>query len=504
MKPKGGSRLLITIAVMSATVMQVLDTTIVNVALPQMQGSLSASADQISWVLTSYLVAAAILMPLTGYLTDTLGRRRYLLYSIGGFVVSSMLCGLSRNLAQIVTFRLLQGVFGAALAPLSQAIMADTFPLEERGRAMSIWGIGVMIGPILGPTLGGYLTDTFNWRWTFFINLPVGVLSLLLALYVPDTPRRARDMDWVGFGLLAIGIGGLQFMLDRGNIDDWFNSSVITFVTLASVCGIAGFALRSLLVRGKPLFDLRIFRDANFTTSSLMVTAVGLAMYGAMVIQPIMLEGLFQYPTLSTGLVMAPRGIASMVSMLVVGKLVSKLDSRLLIGSGILFGATGTWVCTHYTLETSYFWFVWPVLMQGMGLGMIWVPLSTLSLSTLPPALTSEGAGFYSLLRTIGASIGVAVITTFYTRDSQSAWNALSGFFNIFNPALAPYMQALGLSKPDSSAAMLLGSELERQARMVAIIDVYWLITFSFLLMLPLVWFLKQRKGALPQATLVE
>lgn len=494
------SRFLITVAVMSATVMQVLDTTIVNVALPQMQGTLGATSDQISWVLTSYLVASAILMPLTGYLTDKLGRRRYLLYSIAGFVLASMLCGLSQSLAQLVAFRLMQGVFGAALVPLSQAIMADAFPREERGRAMAIWGMGVMIGPIAGPTLGGYLTDALDWRWTFFINLPVGLLSLLLARQVPDTPKRARGIDWVGLGLLSLGIGGLQFVLDRGNTEDWFESHVILLASVAAVLGLIGFVLRGLVSRQKPLFDLHIFRDGNFVASSLVITALGLAMYGAMVIQPIMLEGLFRYPTLDTGLVMAPRGLASMLSMMLVGRLVARLDARVLIGSGIVIGALGTWCCTHYSLETDTFWFVWPVLLQGFGLGMIYVPLSTLSMSTLPSALTTEAAGLFSLLRTIGSSIGIAVITTFYTRDSQSAWNSLVGNFNHYNPAMWSYLQQMGFSQLDGTSASMLAGELDRQARMVAIVDVYWLITFSFLMMLPLVWLLKKRKGVVMRA----
>lgn len=482
---------------MSATVMQVLDTTIVNVALPQMQGTLGATSDQISWVLTSYLVASAIFMPLTGYLTDKLGRRRYLMYSIGGFVLASMLCGLSQTLTQLVLFRLMQGVFGAALVPLSQAIMADAFPREERGRAMAIWAMGVMIGPIAGPTLGGYLTDTFDWRWTFFINLPVGLLSLLLSRQVPDTAKRARGIDWIGLGMLSLGIGGLQFVLDRGNTEDWFESGVMIAVSMAAVLGLLFFVLRGLVSKHKPLFDLRIFRDGNFVASSLVITALGLAMYGAMVIQPIMLEGLFHYPTLDTGLVMAPRGLASMLSMMIVGRLVSRLDARLLIGSGIMIGALGTWACTHYSLDSDTFWFIWPVLLQGFGLGMIYVPLSTLSMSTLPTELTTEAAGLFSLLRTIGSSIGIAVITTFYSRDSQSAWNALVGALNEYNPAYWAYLHLMGFNQLDGTSAGLLANELDRQARMVAIVDVYWLITFSFLMMLPLVWLLKKRKGVM-------
>jgi DHA2 family multidrug resistance protein len=253
---------LVTVAVMAATVMQVLDTTIVNVALPQMQGELGATSDQISWVLTSYLVASAICMPLTGYLTDKLGRRRYLLLSISGFVLASMLCGVALNLGQLVVFRLLQGVFGAALVPLSQAIMVDNYPREQRGKAMAIWGMGVMVGPIAGPTLGGWLTDMFDWRWTFFINLPVGLLSLLLARQVPDTPKRERDIDWLGLLLISLAIGGIQYVLDRGNGDDWFSSTGIVVAALLAVLGAVGFIWRGLSGSAHPCSTCTCFRTA--------------------------------------------------------------------------------------------------------------------------------------------------------------------------------------------------------------------------------------------------
>ncbi|WP_293762940.1 DHA2 family efflux MFS transporter permease subunit [uncultured Aquitalea sp.] len=489
------SRLWVTVAVMAATVMQVLDTTIVNVALPQMQGELGATSDQISWVLTSYLVASAICMPLTGYLTDRLGRRRYLLYSISGFVIASMLCGVAMNLTQIVLFRLLQGVFGAALVPLSQAIMVDNYPREERGRAMAIWGMGVMVGPIAGPTLGGWLTDVFDWRWTFFINLPVGVLSLFLARQVPDTERRQRSIDWLGLAMISCAIGGIQYVLDRGNGDDWFASSGIVAAALLAVLGLAGFIWRGLSAEAHPLFDLHMFRDRNFVAASFVIAALGLSMYGAMVIQPIMLEGLFQYPTLDTGMIMAPRGVASFVSMMIVGRLIGKVDSRLIIGTGLLIGATGTWVCTHYTLDTSPAWFVWPVLLQGFGLGMIYVPLSAMAMSTLPARLSAEAAGLFSLLRTMGSSVGIAIVSTAYTRGTQHAWNVLGGFFNEYNPALQDYLQRLGKAALDPSVAQRLALELDKQARMVSIVDVYWLITFSFLAMLPLLLLLKPRQG---------
>src|SRR4051812_15132134 len=271
------SRLMITFAVMSATLIQVLDTTIVNVALPHMQGELGTTSDQISWVLTSYLVSSAICMPLTGYFSEVLGRKRFLLICIGGFVLASALCGISQNLSQIVIFRLLQGVFGASLVPLSQAIMADAYPPQERGKAMAIWGMGVMVGPVLGPTLGGWLTEVASWRWTFYINVPVGALSLFLASqFVPDTQRRARRMDWTGFLLLAAGIAGLQYMLDRGNQQDWFDANDIRFATGLALVGLAAFTFYSYRMGPRAVFDIRIFKDRNFASSCLIMASMGL------------------------------------------------------------------------------------------------------------------------------------------------------------------------------------------------------------------------------------
>src|SRR5205823_8571675 len=352
---------MITLAVMSATLIQVLDTTIVNVALPHMAGELGASTDQVSWVLTSYLVSSAIVMPLTGYFSDTRGRKRFLLVCIAGFVAASALCGISQSLAEIVGFRLLQGVFGAALVPLSQAIMTDAYPIEERGKAMAIWGLGVMVGPVLGPTLGGWLTDFASWRWTFYINVPVGALSFFLASqYVPDSVRRERRMDWIGLALLGSGIAGLQYMLDRGTSQDWFAANDIRIAALLGIVGVGGFIFHSLRLGEHALFDLHIFRDRNFAMACLVMAALGLGLFGGLVMQPILLEGLLGYPIVTTGLVMAPRGVATAIAMVVAGKMVGRTDPRYLVGAGMLVSAAGSYAMTLYTLEVSTFWIIWP------------------------------------------------------------------------------------------------------------------------------------------------
>ncbi len=494
----------ITLAVMAATVMQVLDTTIVNVALPHMAGQLNATPDQISWVLTSYLVASGIFMPLTGYLTDRLGQRNFLLLSISGFVVASVLCGLSGNLAEIVLFRILQGVFGAAPVPLSQSIMLRSYPQAERGKAMAIWGIGVMVGPILGPTLGGYLTDALSWRWTFFINLPIGILSLFIAWKViPNTERKQRAMDWLGMALLFLAIGGLQLALDRGNQDDWFDSPTIQIAALLSVIGLLGFIYHGLTHRGDTLFDPRIFRDRNFTMSSLVIAAFGLGLYGMMVLQPIMLESLLGIPTFTTGLLMAPRAVASMLSMFIVGRLVNKFDPRALILVGIALSTLGTYGTTHYNLDVDTWWLVWPVVVQGLGLGMVFVPLSTIAFATLDHKYSAEASGLYSLLRTIGSSIGISIVAATLTRHTQIAWNQLGAHIQPFNPALPAYLAPLHLEARDPQAVAILARELARQAQMVGFLDAFTLILWSFLAMAPMVLLLgKPKARSISQAAL--
>lgn len=483
-------RLLITIAVMATTVMQVLDTTIVNVALPHMEGQLEATPDQITWVLTSYLVASAIFMPLTGFFSDRWGQRRYLLISIFGFVLFSGLCGLSVSLSQIVVFRLLQGAFGAALVPLSQSIMVSVYPPEERGRAMAIWGIGVMIGPILGPTLGGYLTEAFSWRWTFFINLPVGIFSYVLALSsVPDTEPRARKMDWAGLFYLSLSIAATQFLLDRGNEYGWLGSARIQLALVVALGALAAFFTHSVGRSGPRLFDLRIFRDRNFTVASLLLAVFGLGMYGSMVMQPLLLEELLHYPTLTTGLAMAPRGVISAISMVVVGKLITRTSPRLLITIGILLSILGTWAMAGYDLRINEWDVIWPVLIQGAGLGMIYVPLSTVAFSSLPKSAASEAAGLFSLMRTMGSSIGISLVTTIFIRHGQIAWNLIGARITAFGNGARAYLAPLHLLPGSPLGAAVLAHTLGRQSQMVAFDAAFLFITASFVAMLPLVLF---------------
>lgn len=492
-------RFWISVAVMASTIMQVLDTTIVNVALPSMQGQLSATPEQMSWVLTSYIVASGIFMPLTGYLTDRFGQLRYLLWSIGGFTLMSVLCGLATSLPEIVLFRILQGVFGAALVPLSQSIMVQCFPVQERGRAMAIWGMGIMVGPILGPTLGGWLTETLSWRWTFFINVPIGIASAYIAWrFVPESARRARKMDWSGFVLLFCAIGGIQMLLDRGSSLGWFTSTEIKYWALMSGVAFIGFVWHSLSKRDDPLFDIRILADRNFTTACALLAIFGLALYGTMMVLPLMMQHLMHYPPTVTGWLMAPRGLASMVSMLVAGRLVSRIDPRMLIIAGVLVFSVGARVTTNYSINISPGWIVLPAIIQGFGLGLMLVPLSTIAFSTLPQKYVSEASGLYSLMRTLGSAIGISVVASLVSRHNQVAWNQLGGGITPHSYEVSHWLMQGGLSLDSPQVAQILGGELARQSTMVAYVDAFIFVQWAFLAMLPLMLIMRKEKRQRP------
>jgi len=493
-------RVMITLAVMSATLMQVLDTTIVNVALPHMQGELGATSDQISWVLTSYLVSSAIFMPLTGYLADVLGRKRFLLLSISGFIVASALCGISQGLGEIVLFRLLQGICGASLVPLSQAIMSDAYPPEERGKAMAIWGMGVAVGPVLGPTLGGWLTEVANWRWTFYINLPVGALSLFLASqFVSESEKRPRRMDWTGFGLMVLGVAGLQYLLDRGNHQDWFSATDIRIAAVLSAIGLVAFVFHSITKGRESVFDVHLFLDRNFGTACLMMTLTGLGIFGGMVLQPILLENLMGYPIVTTGLVMAPRGIASAATMMIVGKLIGAVEPRVLMLIGVAISASGSYLMTFYSLDVSTGWLIWPAVLQGMGTGFIFIPISTFAYATLDRSRMAEAAGIFSLVRTIGAAIGISIVTTVMTHQGQVIWNELGGHVTAYHGPLEAYLRHLHMQPTDPRGLAIVGRQVSMQAQMGAMLDVFKMITWSYAFMLPLLLLLKKpaaRAGA--------
>lgn len=483
---------LITLTVMLVAIIEVLDMTIVNVSLPAMMGSLGANSEEITWVLTSYIVSAAILMPLTGVLIERMGQRRLLIYNIIGFLIASMLCGIAQSLSEIVFFRIAQGVFGASLVPLSQVILRNTFSKEEQGQAMALWGVGIMVAPVLGPTVGGYITEHLNWRWVFYLNLPVCILAFFLALrYIEETPIVKKSIDWVGVALMSIGIGALQIFLDQGNSKDWFQSDLIVAMAAITVVMLAVFVIRGLRVENN-IINLRLFKDRNFCLSTIIITLFISALLGVISIQPMMLESLLHYPTETTGMLMAPRGIASAICMGIVAQLINRYSARKLIAFGLIFSLIGTVLMTQFKLNTPMFTIVWVGIIQGMGMGFFFVPLSTIAFTTLKQKDVGEAAGLFSFGRSLGSSIGISVMSTLISRETQINWSEMSGHLSIYNHQLMQFLQAHHLDPHAPKTAMLLAQQLGLHANFNAYIDSYLLAAMSFVVLLPFLYFLKE------------
>jgi len=493
------NKVLTATAVLLAVLMVILDMTVVNVALPHMMGALGATPDQITWVLTSYIVAEAIVIPTSGFLAERFGRKRVIFVSVAGFVVASMLCGQAQTLAQMVVFRILQGAFGASVVPLSQAIMVDTFEARNRGKAMAIWGIGILLGPIMGPTVGGFITDHLGWRWVYYINVPIGLVNLAMILaFLKQTPKSRAVADWIGALLLATGIGSLQMLLDRGNGDDWLQSNfIIALIFVSAVCLIA-FVVRSYK-RPDAILRLSLLRDHNLATATFMIMAFGIGMLSTIALQPLFLEHLLGYPASTAGLVMAPRGIAVAMGMVFVATTINRFEPRWLVLIGLTLAAAGTYATTWYNLDVDKFWIIAPGIVQGLGMGMIFVPLSTLAYQTLPQEASDQAAGIFNLARTIGGSIGIAIAATVLTRASHANWQSLGSGINPYNPALAPWQDTTGLSASDPNTLQILAMELSRQATMIGFIEAFGFVTLSFLLLIPLVLLLKKQKGGEPR-----
>jgi DHA2 family multidrug resistance protein len=482
----------VTVSVMLATIMQAVDTTIANVALPQMQGTMGATQDQIAWVLTSYIVAAAVAMPLTGHVAARVGRKRLFVVSVVGFTIASMLCGAAQTLGQIVAFRLLQGVFGACLVPLSQAVLLDTYPRERHGAAMAIWGVGVMVGPILGPSLGGWLTEYYDWRWTFYINLPVGVLAWLgITAFVPETPTdRKRRFDLFGFGLLGLAIGTLQLMLDRGESLNWFANPEIVVEALVAAVALYMFVAH-MFTHDHPFLEPTLFRDRNFVVGSCCMFAVGAILFATMVLLPSMLHNLMGYPVVDVGLLLVPRGVGTMAAMLVVGRLAGRVDLRWQIGLGLLLTSLAMWEMMHFSLDTDAATVAWTGITQGLGLGFVFVPLSTISFSTLPPGLRNEGTALFSLMRNIGSSIGISIVVALLAHNTQTNHAALSEFINPYAVPLREAAQAGAVELASARGLALLNAEVTKQAAMLGYLQNFRLMMWVALGVLPMVLLLR-------------
>jgi len=491
----GGNRAAITVCIVLATLMQALDTTIANVALPYMQGSVAASQEEIDWVLTSYIVAAAIMTPPTGFLAGRFGLKRLFLISVAGFTVASMLCGMAQSLTQIVLFRVLQGAFGAALVPLSQTVLFNINPKEKYGSAMALWGVAVMVGPILGPVLGGWLTENYTWRYVFYINLPIGILAFMgIRTFLAETPRNTEKLDWFGFGTLSLGIGALQVLLDRGEQLDWFSSGEIIIEAV-----IAGSALYLFLVHtfttANPFVRPSLFRDRNFAAGTVFVAIVGLTYYASLALQPPYFQTLMNYSVVSAGIVMGPRGIGTMAAMLVVGRLVGRVDTRLLLAVGLGLTAWSFYAMTGWTPDISQASIISVGVVQGIGLGFLFVPLSAATLSTLSTARRTEGAGLYNLSRNIGSSVGISVVNALLTRNTQVNHAAIASQVTAVNrgfenPTIAHYWDPL-----TAAGRAALDAMIAQQAQIIAYIDDYKLLMIATLVVIPLLIVFKKPSG---------
>jgi MFS transporter, DHA2 family, multidrug resistance protein len=492
---------IITICTMGATLMQALDQTIANVALPYMQGSMSASADEITWVLTSYITAAAIMTAPVGWFAARFGRKMFFIASLVGFTITSMMCGAAQSLPQMVTFRILQGCFGAALVPLSQATMLDIYPPEKRGSAMAIWGVGVMIGPILGPTLGGYLTELYNWRYVFYINLPFGILAIMgLLFFMPRTRgQSALRFDWIGFMVLAMGIGGLQLMLDRGQDQDWFSSGEIITEAVLGGLGVYLFMVH-MLTAAHPFIRPGIFRDWNFSAGLAMMFAMGTILVSTSALMAPWLQNLGNYPVATAGLVMAPRGIGTMAAMMFAGRFSNTIDPRLLMGTGIALLCWSFWVMTGWTPDVTERAVAFVIIIQGIGLGLVFIPLQVVAFATLPVALRTDGASLFSLFRNIGAAIGVSVTSALLAHNAQALHAEIGSYVNPFNRALQHGVAQHVYNPMVNHGAAMLDQVINQQAQIISYVDDYWLMIFTTAPALLLLLLMRRPRTGVPKA----
>jgi len=504
---------IIAIAVMFATFMEVLDTTVVNVSLPHIASTMSATTDEATWVLTSYLVANAIILPMTGWLASVLGRKKLLMWSTMGFTAASLLCGIAPNLASLVIFRIIQGATGGALQPLSQAVLLESFKPEERGRAMGFWGLGIVVAPILGPVFGGWLTENYNWRWVFYINLPVGAISLLMIqMYVFDPPylkKIVRGIDYWGMGMLIVGIGALQFILDKGQQEDWFQSRMITSLAIVSLVSLVTLVWYELHT-AEPIVDLRVFKNRTYATGVFLMTVVGFVLYGGMVLLPLMLQTLFGYSSMEAGKAMAPRGVGSLIMMPLVGFLTSKIDPRKLLVLGLLVGGSTMIWLGQINLNAGYNDIAIPQFLQGAGMALLFVPLTTVSMATIDPQRMGYATSLFNLMRNIGGGVGIAITGTYLQRHRQVVAATLGENISIYDPqtqgVLSQITQGLIAGGTDVVTATqrayeILHGMLLRQASMVSFVTVYRLLGSLFIIMIPLVILMRRpSKGAAPAA----
>jgi DHA2 family multidrug resistance protein len=498
---------IIAISVMFATFMEVLDTTVVNVSLPHIAGSLSASIDEATWALTSYLVANAIVLPMTGWLASAFGRKRLLMLSVVGFTGASFLCGLAPTLGALILFRVIQGATGGALQPLSQAVLLEAFPPSDRGKAMGFWGLGIVVAPILGPVLGGWLTDNYTWRWVFYINIPVGIASIVMTkLFIFDPPylrQENRRIDYWGIGMLALGIGALQIVLDKGQEEDWFSSHMITTLAVISAVTLIALVIHELLT-DDPVVDLRVFKARSYAVGVFLMTIVGFVLYGSMVLLPIMLQTLLGYPPLQAGIAMAPRGVGSFFMMPITGMITGKVDARKLLSIGLVIGGGTLMWLSLLNLQAGYWDIFWPQLIQGAGMSLLFVPLTTVSMDPIPRERMGNATSLFNLMRNIGGSVGIAMTGTMLARNSQTTTALLGANVTPTNPAAQSMLAQMTGAFLAAGADAVTASQrayaamfglVQRQATMVSFVGIFQLLGIMFIALLPLVLLMQRPKG---------
>jgi DHA2 family multidrug resistance protein len=495
---------LIAAAVMSATFMEVLDTSVANVALPHIAGNLSASTEEATWVLTSYLIANAIVLPATSWLTTVFGRKKFLITCIIIFTAASALCGAATNIELLIIARILQGAGGGALQPIAQSVLLESFPPEKRGSAMALYGLGVVVAPIIGPTLGGWITDNYSWRWIFYINLPIGILASFMALrYVEDPPyiknQKPGRIDYIGFGLMALGLAALELTLDLGQQRDWFSSSTIVFTTVLAVGSLVTFVFWELYTP-EPIVNLRVFLNRNFAVGTVLIASVGVVLYGSTALLPLFLQTLLGYPAIQSGLAVSPRGLGSMLSMLIVGRLIGKIDGRYLIAFGFVLLGLSTYYFTGITLEIAQSNIVYPMIVSGFAMGFVFVPLTTLAMGTLSNEQISNASGIYNLMRNSGGSIGIAAMTTFLARGAQTHQAALAPNLSPYNPAFQEMVQRIQANIGGSveQAYGVIYGMMVKQAAVLSYIDNFRLLAVLCLVCAPAAFLFQRVKNKKP------
>lgn len=491
-------RWMITFAVMLVAVVEIIDMTIVNVSLPQMMGELGANSEQITWVLTTYIVSSAIFMPLTGFLVTRFGRKQLLLVNIIGFLVGSVACGLAHSLSMIIFFRAVQGSFGAGLVPLSQYILRDTYPRDQYGKAMAIWGIGIMTAPVIGPTLGGYLTEVISWRWIFFINIPICALAIFMSLrFISESAKQKIFIDWFGMALMATGIATLQIFLDRGNVEDWFSAPIIWGLGIIWFACLSLFVLRGLGNK-KNIIDFDMFQDRNFAVAECLMLLFSMCVIGLISIQPIMLENFMGYPSLRAGLIMAPGAVANAMTLMTVNPLMKRTDPRYILIAGLAIVAFSCFLMSGNTTQSPSEILMLSGIVQGVGMGLFFVPLATIAFSTISQEHAAASSGLFSFARSLGASMGIAMLSTFVNRHSQMHWSQLGEHVQSFNPNLQNWLSHRGFHALSPQALGVIQSEMMRQSGMKSFIDAFTLIMYLSLCLIPLVFLLPKPQKQSP------